>query len=161
MTLAQVALQDIKKINQGFIVCLFVCLGRGHARTHSQEYCSYPHNNLWPLYWQYWTFLMHFCPELGLPRFSLPPLQLLLMDILTAYQRPSRLETPLQALMPTPVQLSTVGQPLLQGNHKLHVIEVPFRLGLGCISHPYIQWCILIICSCIYMFIYRGYIHAT
>ena len=102
-----------------------------------------------------------FCPELGLPRFSLPPLQLLLMDILTAYQRPSRLETPLQALMPTPVQLSTVGQPLLQGNHKLHVIEVPFRLGLGCISHPYIQWCILIICSCIYMFIYRGYIHAT
>ena len=70
-----------------------------------------------------------FCPELGLPRFSLPPLQLLLMDILTAYQRPSRLETPLQALMPTPVQLSTVGQPLLQGNHKLHVIEGAILAG--------------------------------
>ena len=25
--------------------------------------------------------------------------------------------------MPTPVQLSTVGQPFFQGNHKLHVIE--------------------------------------
>ena len=53
----------------------------------------------------------------------LPPLQLLLMDILTAYQRPSRLEISLQALMPTPVQLSTVGQPFFQGNLKLHVIE--------------------------------------
>ena len=38
------------------------------------------------------------------------------------------LEITLQALMPTPVQLSTVGQPLVQGNHKLHVIEVPYRL---------------------------------
>ena len=33
------------------------------------------------------------------------------------------LEITLQALMPTPVQLSTVGQPLVQWNHKLHVIE--------------------------------------
>ena len=70
-----------------------------------------------------------FCPELGLPRFSLPPLQLLLMDILTAYQRPSRLEISLQALMPTPVQLSTVGQPFFQGNHKLHVIEGAILAG--------------------------------
>ena len=45
------------------------------------------------------------------------------MDILTAYQRPSRLEISLQALMPTPVQLNTVGQPFFQGNLKLHVIE--------------------------------------
>ena len=33
--------------------------------------------------------------------------------------------------MPTPVQLSTVGQPLIQGNHKLHVIEAPFRLRVA------------------------------
>ena len=44
------------------------------------------------------------------------------------YQRPSRLEITLQAPMPTLVQLSTVGRPLFQGNHKLHVME-PFCLG--------------------------------
>ena len=42
------------------------------------------------------------------------------------YQRPSRLEITLQAPMPTLVQLSTVGRPLFQGNHKLHVMEVPY-----------------------------------
>ena len=47
---------------------------------------------------------------------------------LTVYQRPSRLEITLQAPMPTLVQLSTVGRPLFQGNHKLHVME-PFCLG--------------------------------
>ena len=51
-----------------------------------------------------------------------------LMDILTAYQHSSRLEIVLHALMPTPVQLSTVGQPFIQGDDKLHAIEVPFRL---------------------------------
>ena len=120
--------------------CLFVCLFRKGPCAYTQPgvlliSSQYPMTALLAVL----NLPYAFCPELGLPRFSLPPLQLLLMDILTAYQRPSRLETPLQALMPTPVQLSTVGQPLLQGNHKLHVIEVPFRLGLGCISHPYIQ----------------------
>ena len=51
------------------------------------------------------------------------------MDILTAYQRPSRLEISLQPLMPTPVQLSTVGQPFFQGNLKLHVIEGAILAG--------------------------------
>ena len=51
------------------------------------------------------------------------------MDILTAYQRSSRLEISLQALMPTPVQLSTVGQPFIQGNLKLHVIEGAILAG--------------------------------
>ena len=45
-----------------------------------------------------------------------------------AYQPSSRLEITLHALMPTPVQLSTVGQPFIQGDHRLHVIEVPFWL---------------------------------
>ena len=56
------------------------------------------------------------------------PHQLQLKYTLTVYQRPSRLEITLQAPMPTLVQLSTVGRPLFQGNHKLHVMEA-FRLG--------------------------------
>ena len=50
------------------------------------------------------------------------------------------LEITLQALMPTPVQLSTVGQPLVQGNHKLHVIEVPYRLRAAHSKATFICW---------------------
>ena len=47
------------------------------------------------------------------------------------------LEITLHALMPTPVQLSTVGQPLIQGNHKLHVIEVPVQAAWPATVEPF------------------------
>ena len=54
--------------------------------------------------------------------------------------------------MPTPVQLSTVGQPLIQGNHKLHVIEVPFRLRA---AHSEAKHCIFYI-TYIHMCVFGG-----
>ena len=54
--------------------------------------------------------------------------------------------------MPTPVQLSTVGQPLIQGNHKLLVIEVPFRLRA---AHSEAKHCIFYI-TYIHMCVFGG-----
>ena len=71
-------------------------------------------------------------PDLGLQSVhcrSIPPPQLIrLKDILTIYQPSPRLEITLHGLMPTPVKLSKVGQPFIEGDYRMHVIEVPFRL---------------------------------
>ena len=71
---------------------------------------------------------------------------------LTVYQRPSRLRDYLACTHANTSTLSTVGQPLIQGNHKLHVIEVPFRLRA---AHSEAKHCIFYI-TYIHMCVFGG-----
>ena len=83
-----------------------------------------------------------------------PPHQLSyqLKYTLTVYQRPSRLRDYLACTHANTSTLSTVGQPLIQGNHKLHVIEVPFRLRA---AHSEAKHCIFYI-TYIHMCVFGG-----
>ena len=99
-------------------------------------------------------------PQVLLPIFT--PHQLKLKYTLTVYQRPSQLGITLQAPMPTLMQLSTVDQPLFQGNHKPHVIEA-FRFGQAAATffRQYLSTSILLVhtqAARVHMYVYTAFI---
>ena len=105
---------------------------------------------------EFWAYL----PQVLLPIFT--PHQLKLKYTLTVYQRPSQLGITLQAPMPTLMQLSTVDQPLFQGNHKPHVIEA-FRFGQAAATffRQYLSTSILLVhtqAARVHMYVYTAFI---